>query len=98
VKGLRLSYSPVIAGLLLVLIEIFSTTSCVALESPKPRFIYVPDDYPSIRLAVDNANPGDVILVREGVYVENIVIKRKSDLVIKPVGGDTVIVRAEDEG
>jgi len=64
----------------------------------KPRFIYVPDDYSSIQLAVDNANSGDVILVREGVYVENIVIKRKSDLVIKPVGGDTVIVRAKDEG
>jgi parallel beta-helix repeat protein len=98
-KVLRLSYSLVIAGLLLILIEIFSTTpSTTALESPKPRFIYVPDDYPSIQLAVDNANSGDVILIREGVYVENIVIKRKSDLVIKPVEGNTVIIRAKDEG
>jgi parallel beta-helix repeat protein len=98
-KVLRLSYPLVIAGLLLILIEIFSTTpSTTTLASPKPRFIYVPDDYSSIQLAVDNANSGDVILVREGVYVENIVIKRKSDLVIKPVGGDTVIVRAKDEG
>ncbi|MCX6667162.1 MAG: right-handed parallel beta-helix repeat-containing protein [Euryarchaeota archaeon] len=39
--------------------------------------IIVPDDYSSIQNAVDNANPGDKILVRSGVYKENIIIDKE---------------------
>lgn len=43
--------------------------------------ITVPDDYPTIQEAVDNANDGDTIFVRNGVYNENIVIDKSIDLV-----------------
>ena len=39
--------------------------------------IYVPDDYPTIQEAADNANHGDEIIVRNGIYVENIVIDKQ---------------------
>ena len=38
--------------------------------------IYVPDDYPTIQSAIDNASAGDTIIVRNGVYKENIVIDK----------------------
>jgi len=34
--------------------------------------IHVPDDYTTIQLAIDNANNGDTIIVRDGEYLENI--------------------------
>ncbi len=34
--------------------------------------IYVPDDWPTIQIAIDNAYTGDTIIVRPGTYVENI--------------------------
>jgi len=36
--------------------------------------IYVPDDYSTIQEAVDSADEGDTIIVRDGTYVENISI------------------------
>jgi len=43
--------------------------------------IYVPDDYPTIQLAVDAANEGDTIIVREGTYVENVGINKRLTLI-----------------
>jgi len=34
--------------------------------------IYVPDNYTKIQWAVDNATPGDTIIVRDGTYHENV--------------------------
>ena len=34
--------------------------------------IYVPDDYKTIQKAIDNASDGDTIIVRDGIYKENI--------------------------
>jgi len=39
--------------------------------------IYVPDDYPTIQSAVDNANNEDTIIVRDGTYLEDIVVDKK---------------------
>ena len=38
---------------------------------------YVPDDHEKIQWAVDNASDGDTIIVRDGVYVENIDVKKE---------------------
>lgn len=38
--------------------------------------IYVPDDYARIQWAVDNASWGDTIVVKDGRYVENIVVDK----------------------
>ena len=47
--------------------------------------IYVPDDYAEIQWAVDNASIGDIIIVRDGVYVENVDVHKQ--LTIKSENG-----------
>ena len=44
----------------------------VLAASAQAAVIYVPDDYEKIQWAVNNATAGDMIIVRDGVYVENI--------------------------
>ena len=38
--------------------------------------IYVPDAYPTIQAAVDNATTGDTIIVRDGTYVETVNVSK----------------------
>lgn len=59
------------------------------------KTIVVPDDYPTIQQAVNAAANGDTILVRSGVYIENIIISGKS---ISLIGEDatTTIIRNKD--
>jgi parallel beta-helix repeat protein len=57
--------------------------------------IYVPDDYATIQAAVNAASAGDIIIVRDGTYIEN--IKVDKNLTIRSENGpDSTIVRAED--
>ncbi len=44
----------------------------VEVMNPVPKTIYVPDDYEKIQWAVDNASDGDIIIVRDGLYLENV--------------------------
>ena len=44
------------------------------------RTIYVPDDYAKIQWAVDNASYGDTIFVRNGTYIENVVVNKSLTL------------------
>jgi len=43
--------------------------------------ITVPDDYPTIQEAINNANEGDSIFVRNGTYYENVVINKTVSLI-----------------
>jgi parallel beta-helix repeat protein len=43
--------------------------------------IIVPDDYPSIQEAINNANEGDTIYVRNGTYYENVVVNKSISLI-----------------
>lgn len=45
------------------------------------NLIYVPDDYSTIQEAINYANPGDVIFVREGTYFEHVVINKSVSLI-----------------
>ena len=66
------------------------------LPTARAATIYVPDDYPTIQMAVDAASPGDTIMVRAGTYVENIEVN-KNNLTIKSTDGlSTTIVQAAD--
>jgi len=38
------------------------------------ELIFVPNDYEKIQWAVDNASSGDTIIVRDGIYPENVVV------------------------
>ena len=55
--------------------------------------IYVPDDYPAIQAAVDNATAGDTITVRDGTYTENVHVN-KSLTIQSENGPDSTIVQA----
>ena len=46
-----------------------------------PKTITVPDDYPTIQEAINNAGAGDVIYVKAGIYEENIVINESISLI-----------------
>lgn len=82
-----------------VLIE---TLLCVMLLMGFPhvfaKTIVVPDDYQTIQQAVDVAEPGDVILIKRGIYIENIVVENKSNIVIKSLDGpaNTIIMARYD--
>jgi len=46
-----------------------------------PKTIIVPDDYPTIQEAINNASNGDIVYVRQGVYFENIILNKTVSLV-----------------
>jgi len=55
----------------LLLILVFLVASSIATLLPakaEPKTIVVPDDYPTIQAAVDNASAGDTVFVKEGTY------------------------------
>ena len=58
------------------------------------KTIYVPDDYEKILWAVDNASAGDTIIVRDGVYFENIDINKS--LTIKSENGSANCIIQSD--
>jgi parallel beta-helix repeat protein len=63
--------SPVLAVILAaILLGLVGLPPGVAAQAT----IYVPDSYPTIQDAVDAANPGDTIVVRDGTYTENVVV------------------------
>jgi pectin methylesterase-like acyl-CoA thioesterase len=55
----------------LLLVLVLLTASCLIVPLPVKagsRTIVVPDDYPTIQAAVDNASAGDTVFVKEGTY------------------------------
>jgi parallel beta-helix repeat protein len=68
---------------LLLLSLMMSSVMLVAIQPIKadPATITVPDDYPSIQQAIDNAVAGGVILVRNGTYYENITVNKPLSLI-----------------
>jgi len=68
---------------------------CAFASVASARTIYVPDDYAKIQLAVDNASAGDTIIVRDGVYHENIKIDKRLTLRSEN-GSENCIVKAAD--
>jgi nitrous oxidase accessory protein len=63
--------------LLLITLNIFLFLPANA----ESKIITVPDDYPSIQAAIDNAIEGDTIFVKKGVYVENPVVNKSISLI-----------------
>jgi len=51
-----------------------------------PGTIWVPDNYSTIQWAVNNATPGDTIIIRDGTYPENVVVN-KNHLTIQSENG-----------
>jgi parallel beta-helix repeat protein len=47
----------------------------------EPTTIIVPDDYSTIQEAINNANPGDTVSVKAGLYHEQVVLRKPLSLV-----------------
>jgi hypothetical protein len=66
-------FSAIIMSLL-----VLGTLTLVRIQPVKAGMITVPDDYPTIQAAINNANNGDTIYVRNGTYDEGLVIGKDS--------------------
>jgi parallel beta-helix repeat protein len=51
------------------------------IQTVKAGTVTVPDDYSTIQEAINNANTGDTIFVRNGTYYENIVVNKTVSLI-----------------
>mgnify|MGYP001130458276 CR=1 FL=1 len=72
-----------VSGIILILLLASMLTFTVNIKPAKsePAAIIVPDDYPTIREAIDHASDGDTIFVRDGRYYENIHMNKSICLV-----------------
>jgi len=69
-------------------------TLAMGVANAEPATIYVPDDYTTIQAAVNAANPGDSIIVRDGTYIENINVNKNSLTIRSENGANVTTVRA----
>jgi nitrous oxidase accessory protein len=74
--------------LLLVVLLIASSLLTVLPVKAEARTLIVPDDYPTISAAIQNASAGDTVLVRKGTYQETSIQLNKSlSLIAEDVNG-----------
>jgi len=58
-----------------------------------PTIIYVPDEYAKIQWAIENATEGDIIIIRDGAYIENVDVNKR--LTIQSENGSSLVRAAE---
>ena len=63
-----------------------------------PSIIYVPDDYSTIQAAVDAASPGNTIIVKDGIYTENVDVNKDNITIQSENGAEVTIVEAANQG
>ncbi len=82
----------------IVVILVFSLFIAFSvLPSVQASTFYVPDGYETIQAAVEAASHGDTIIVRDGMYIENIEVN-KSLTIRSENGPESTIVRVENPG
>ena len=59
------------------------------------KVIFVPDDFKTIQSAIDFASPRDKIIVKDGVYYENVIVNKKITIVSEN-GSTKTIIFAKD--
>lgn len=83
-----------ILGMAILVLILASSLFINLVVKASAKVIIVPDDYSTIQQAIDASSPGDTIIVRRGIYFENIDITNKHDIVIKAVDGaeNTIVI------
>jgi parallel beta-helix repeat protein len=64
------------AWLLVLLLSASIIAFVPSIKTAKAGTITVPDDYPTIQEAINHANEGDTVFVRNGTYYEHIVVNK----------------------
>ncbi len=68
--------------LTLVALFLISTVSLhLTVVKAQTRMLIVPDQYPTIQAAIDNASAGDTVFVRSGIYNQSVTIDKPINLV-----------------
>lgn len=65
--------------------------------SSSSNIIYVPDDYKTIQGAINAASLGDIIIVRDGTYTENVKVNKRLTIQSEN-GSDSTIVQSATSG
>ena len=76
--------------------ERYIQAAWAAVDLAPPRLINVPQDFPTIQKAINNATNGDTIQVNPGVYNENIIINKT--LTLTGENKTTTIIDANQNG
>ena len=85
-------------GLLVFSLAILGLLVFSFLSTASATTIYVPDNYSTIQDAIDNANPGDTIIVRDGTYYENINVTVENLTIRSENGSANCILDGGDSG
>ena len=70
-----------LATIIMVLLFWGLLSSTLIIHLAKADTIIVPDNYPNIQDAINNANEGDTVFVKNGTYPENVVVNKTIVLV-----------------
>lgn len=93
-RGKRSVLMIFMVSVLMLMGVIFPFRSVIAsVEVASTNVIWVPDDYPTIQEAVDNASAGDTIFVRAGTYSEQVIINDKSSISIIGESAKNTIIK-----
>jgi len=81
-----------VAIIIVFIIAVGAVLYAVYLGRTSSKTWIVPDDYPTIQAAIDSANSGDTIFVKNGIYNESLNIESKSLSLIGEDSENTIIV------
>jgi nitrous oxidase accessory protein NosD len=69
------------SGALLTILALCTVVLAFDTRQVRGATIIVPDDYPTIQEAINQANDGDTVFVKNGTYLENVVVNRSISLI-----------------
>jgi len=75
----------IVIGIIIMFIGVSVLPIINSFETVDKGIIWVPDHYTTIQAAVNAANAGDTIIVRNGICIENIIVNKQ--LTIKSLNG-----------
>jgi parallel beta-helix repeat protein len=79
-KDIFLGCSKLTLWIILGIFVVFAFFSLLSINSDAAT-INVPDDYPTIQQAIDNATNGDIVFVFNGTYYENITVNKSIQII-----------------